>query len=136
LSRSTSIFGRATATSERPPSIGIDPLRTLGEWIWKGKLDEAYRLAGFASHADCNDLLVFGHLDALDGDRDAEDLSRDRLPKEFQFATDEVLVRKVGDDIILSPRPRDWKSYLASAPVASGTFMADIEDLPVQKRKA
>ena len=32
-----------------------------------------------------------------------------RLPKEFQFATDEVLIRKVGDDVILSPRPRDWR---------------------------
>lgn len=35
-----------------------------------------------------------------------------RLPKEFQFATDEVLIRKVGDDVLLSPRPRDWKTYL------------------------
>ena len=42
-----------------------------------------------------------------------------RLPKDFQFATDEVLIRKVGDDVILSPRPRDWRSYLESAPVAS-----------------
>ena len=58
-----------------------------------------------------------------------------RLPKEFQFATDEVLIRKVGDDVILSPRPRDWKTYLASAPVASATFMADVEDLPVQERE-
>lgn len=57
-----------------------------------------------------------------------------RLPKEFQFATDEVLIRKVGDDVILSPRPQDWKSYLASAPVASDTFMADVDDLAVQER--
>jgi antitoxin VapB len=45
-----------------------------------------------------------------------------------------VLIRKVGDDVILSPRPRDWKSYLASAPVASEAFMADVDDLPVQER--
>jgi antitoxin VapB len=57
-----------------------------------------------------------------------------RLPKDFQFATDEVLIRKVGDDVILSPRPRDWKSYLESAPVASDAFMAGVEDLPVQER--
>ena len=31
-----------------------------------------------------------------------------RLPKDFQFATNEVLIRKEGDDVILSPRPRDW----------------------------
>jgi antitoxin VapB len=58
-----------------------------------------------------------------------------RLPKKFQFATDEVLIRKVGDDVILSPRPRDWKSYLASAPVASDAFMVEVADLPVQERE-
>jgi antitoxin VapB len=58
-----------------------------------------------------------------------------RLPKEFQFATDEVLIRKVGDDVILSPCPRDWKAYLASAPVASDAFMAGVDDLPVQERE-
>jgi antitoxin VapB len=58
-----------------------------------------------------------------------------RLPKDFQFVTDEVLIRKVGDDVILSPRPRDWKSYLASGPVASDAFMAGVEDLPVQERE-
>jgi antitoxin VapB len=58
-----------------------------------------------------------------------------RLPKEFQFTTDEVVIRKVGADVILSPRARDWKDYLASAPVASDAFMADVEDLPVQERE-
>lgn len=57
-----------------------------------------------------------------------------RLPKEFQFATDEVAIRKVGEDVILSPRPRDWKTCLESAPVASDAFMAGVEDLPVQER--
>ena len=58
-----------------------------------------------------------------------------RLPKEFQFSTDEVFIRKVGQDVILSPRPRDWRPYLESAPVASDTFMSDVQDLPVQERE-
>jgi antitoxin VapB len=58
-----------------------------------------------------------------------------RLPKEYQFETDEVFIRKVGDDVILSPRPREWRSYLASAPVASEAFMAEVDDLPVQERE-
>ena len=58
-----------------------------------------------------------------------------RLPKDFQFETDEVLIRKEGDDVILSPRPRDWESYLESAPIASDTFMNEVEDLPVQERE-
>ncbi len=58
-----------------------------------------------------------------------------RLPKDFQFATDEVLIRKVGEDVILSPRPRDWNTYLETAAVASDAFMAGVEDLPVQERE-
>ena len=58
-----------------------------------------------------------------------------RLPKEYQFSTDEVFIRKVGEDVILSPRPRDWGTYLETAPVASEAFMADVEDLPVQERE-
>ena len=58
-----------------------------------------------------------------------------RLPKDFQFTTDEVLIRKVGVDVILSPRPKDWRSYLETAPVASDAFMAEVEDLPVQERE-
>jgi antitoxin VapB len=57
-----------------------------------------------------------------------------RLPKEFQFSTEEVFIRKQGDDVVLSPRPEDWSSYLASGPVASEEFMHGIEDLPVQER--
>jgi antitoxin VapB len=57
-----------------------------------------------------------------------------RLPKDFQFATDEVFIRKEGDEVILSPRPRDWAAYIETAPVASDAYMSDIEDLPVQER--
>ena len=58
-----------------------------------------------------------------------------RLPREYQFSTDEVFIRKEGQDVILSPRPRDWRPYLESAPVASDVFMSDVEKLPVQERK-
>jgi antitoxin VapB len=58
-----------------------------------------------------------------------------RLPKDFQFNTHEVFIRKEGTDVVLSPRPSDWPSYLAEGPVASASFMEDIEDLPIQERK-
>ena len=57
-----------------------------------------------------------------------------RLPKEFQFDTQEVYIRKEGDNVILSPRPADWSEYLAEGPTASAEFMDDVEDLPVQER--
>ncbi|HTC94674.1 MAG TPA: type II toxin-antitoxin system VapB family antitoxin [Terriglobales bacterium] len=59
-----------------------------------------------------------------------------RLPKEFQFKAQEVFIRKKGSDVILSPRPLDWSSYLAEGPIASESFMEDVEDLPVQEREA
>ena len=58
-----------------------------------------------------------------------------RLPKEFQFRTREVFIRKEVSDVVLSPRPFDWTSYLAEAPVASAGFMEEVEDLPVQERE-
>jgi antitoxin VapB len=58
-----------------------------------------------------------------------------RLPKEYQFSTAEVFIRKEGEEVILSPRPRDWRSYVEAAPVASEAFMNDVEDLPVQDRQ-
>lgn len=55
-----------------------------------------------------------------------------RLPKEFQFATSEVFIRKQGEEVILSPRPTDWSAYLTSGPVASEEFMKGVKDLPTQ----
>ncbi len=58
-----------------------------------------------------------------------------RLPKEFQFKTQEVFIRKEGSEVVLSPRPLDWSCYLAEAPIASTDFMEGVEDLPVQERE-
>jgi len=58
-----------------------------------------------------------------------------RLPKEFQFNTQDVFIRKEEGKVVLSPRPFDWTSYLAEGPVASANFMEDIADLPVQERE-
>jgi antitoxin VapB len=58
-----------------------------------------------------------------------------RLPKEFQFDTNEVFIRKEGEEVILSPRPTDWNDYLASGPAASDEFMVGVEDLPIQERE-
>ena len=58
-----------------------------------------------------------------------------RLPKDFQFNTKEIFIRKVGTEVVLSPRPLSWSSYLAEGPVASASFMENAEDLPVQERE-
>jgi antitoxin VapB len=58
-----------------------------------------------------------------------------RLPKDFQFKTPEVFIRKEGSDVVLSPRPADWSSYLAEGAVASPSFMEGAEDLPPEERE-
>ena len=58
-----------------------------------------------------------------------------RLPKEFQYNTQEVFIRKEGDDVILSPRPTDWGAYLVSGPGASEGFLGGVEDLAAEERE-
>ena len=58
-----------------------------------------------------------------------------RLPKDFQFSVSEVFIRKQGEDVILSPRPRDWTEFLSSAEAASPEYMSNVEDLPVRERE-
>jgi len=59
-----------------------------------------------------------------------------RLPKDFQVRASELYIRRSGEDIILSPRPADWSAYLEDGPVASSSFMEEVEDLPVQERES
>ena len=58
-----------------------------------------------------------------------------RLPKEFQFSTKEVFIRKQGNEVILSERPSDWSALLSPDAAASEDFMKNVEKLPVQERK-
>ncbi len=57
-----------------------------------------------------------------------------RLPKEFQFSTKEVFIRKQGDEVILSARPQNWSELLSPDAAASKEFMKNVEKLPVQER--
>jgi antitoxin VapB len=58
------------------------------------------------------------------------------IPLEFRFpeTVKDVYIRKVGDEVILSPRPTSWASFLESDICASGDFMEGVEDLPLQER--
>ena len=58
------------------------------------------------------------------------------IPLEYRFpeGMKQVYIRKVGDEVILSPRPSDWSAFLASNVRASEDFMVGVDDLPVQER--
>jgi antitoxin VapB len=38
-----------------------------------------------------------------------------RLPRDLEFDADEVVIRRDGDSLILTPRPRTWDNYFAHA---------------------
>ena len=58
------------------------------------------------------------------------------IPLEFRFpeGMKDVYIRKLGDDVILSPRPTDWSLFLKSGVQATDDFMEGVEDLPLQER--
>jgi antitoxin VapB len=62
-----------------------------------------------------------------------------RIPKEFRFDTDEVLIERRGEKLILTPRrPQRFKTlveYLAKAPRLPADFPDDIPDTPIKQTK-
>lgn len=58
------------------------------------------------------------------------------IPLEYRFpeGMKEVFIRKVGNEIILSPRPKDWSAFLEAGVRVSDDFMADTDDPPLQER--
>ncbi|RLB93052.1 MAG: AbrB/MazE/SpoVT family DNA-binding domain-containing protein [Deltaproteobacteria bacterium] len=57
-----------------------------------------------------------------------------RLPKDFRFEGKEVFIKKVGDKVILSPKPDSWTDFFMSGEKADPDFMKDRKDLPLQER--
>ncbi len=58
-----------------------------------------------------------------------------RIPKQYRFACDEVLIEREGERVILTPRPRSWREYFARAPRFSGDYPDSIDDKPAQERE-
>ena len=59
------------------------------------------------------------------------------IPLEFRFpeGMKEVFIRKVGEDVVLSPRPKDWSGFLTGDVQVSDDFMVGVDDLAVQERE-
>ena len=58
-----------------------------------------------------------------------------RLPVECRFEGTEVYIRKVGDTVVLAPRPANWDAYFASADRPTDDFMATRVDLAPESRE-
>ena len=51
-----------------------------------------------------------------------------RLPKEYRFHCDEVMVNKIGDAVVLLPKNSKWDSFITAIDMFSDDFMIDRED--------
>ena len=48
-----------------------------------------------------------------------------RLPKEFRFEGDEVLIKKAGNAVVLLPKKKSWDSLVDSLGQFSDDFMTE-----------
>ena len=58
-----------------------------------------------------------------------------RLPSDFRFPGDEVFIERVGDTVILRPKPMGWDDFFDRKSDIATDFMVDRVDLPPEKRE-
>ncbi len=58
-----------------------------------------------------------------------------RLPKVFRFEGTEVYIRKVGDDLIISPKRPTWNDFFSTPSAFSDDFLAQRDNAPPQERE-
>ncbi len=57
-----------------------------------------------------------------------------RIPKEYRFSCDEVLIEREGERLILTPRPKSWRDYFEKGTRLTPDFPDDIADEPPEDR--
>lgn len=57
-----------------------------------------------------------------------------RLPKEFRFDTDEVYIRRSGDEVILSATKPGWDAFFTQTSAFGDDFTVDRDKTPPQER--
>jgi antitoxin VapB len=58
-----------------------------------------------------------------------------RLPLEFRFAGEEVLIYREGGKVILQSKDSNWDEFFASPAKVSDDFMKERSDTPPQERE-
>ena len=59
-----------------------------------------------------------------------------RLPKDCRFEGDEVLVKKIGNIVMLMPKNDEWSSFITALGMFTDDFLREPpEDLPLQERE-
>lgn len=58
-----------------------------------------------------------------------------RLPKEYRFEGDEVLIKRVGDAVVLLPRTRSWDALVESLNLFEPGFRLEREQPARQQER-
>jgi len=59
-----------------------------------------------------------------------------RLPKEYRFEGDEVLIKRVGDAVVLLPRTRSWDTLFQSLEQFEPGFKLERRQPKAQQKRA
>ncbi|MEZ5477284.1 MAG: type II toxin-antitoxin system VapB family antitoxin [Thiolinea sp.] len=59
-----------------------------------------------------------------------------RLPKAFRFDTDEVYIRQVGDEVVLSAKKPSWADFFNQDSAFGEDFLAERDNAPPQQRES
>jgi len=58
-----------------------------------------------------------------------------RLPQEFRFQGDHVLVKKLGEGVLLLPATRSWETLVSSLSQFSDDFLSERRQPAMQRRR-
>lgn len=59
-----------------------------------------------------------------------------RLPKEFRFDGNEVIISKIGDIVMLIPKEDKWKSFVQAIDMFSDDYMVEGREDSIQERES
>ena len=60
-----------------------------------------------------------------------------RLPKEYRFSSDEVMINRIGDIVFIMPKTNKWTSFMKAIDMFSDDFMENGRDnMTAQEREA
>lgn len=48
-----------------------------------------------------------------------------RLPKEYRFSSDEVMINRIGDVVLMMPKADKWDPFMKAIDMFSSDFMED-----------
>ncbi len=58
-----------------------------------------------------------------------------RLPKEYRFSSDEVLINKIGEIVLLMPVNSKWDSFMRAVDMFSFDFMEDGREMRTDQER-